>query len=358
MQTLPFEAAPTPQAPALTAASRIGFIDIAKAIGIVLVVVAHAPCAPTGVMTLIYSVHMPLFFFISGYLFTAERAAAPWPDTVRRAARSLLVPYLFFFGLSLLYWLATRNIGARTGKFSDLHASDALQGLATGLSADLFVNVTLWFFPCLFLCQVLYAWGRQLAGAGALLLGLSALAAVLLATTLPWSVRLPLGLDVVWMALVFYAAGHWLRMIGWPGRSAARASAARVVALLSWAVLWLLSVQVQGRVDLAAARFGAFPVLYLPCALAGIAVVVCVARLVSPSPAWRWLAENSLVIFPLHPLMINFLSGLLQMSGSRTLLEGNPPIWWALSSLWGLLASLPVALLLRRHAPGLLGLRS
>ncbi len=49
---------------------RIEWIDVLKGIGIILVILGH-----THVLfrTYIFSFHMPLFFFISGYLFTIDR---------------------------------------------------------------------------------------------------------------------------------------------------------------------------------------------------------------------------------------------------------------------------------------------
>lgn len=333
------------------AASRIAFIDTAKAVGIVLVVAGHVPEAPPLIVTLIYSFHMPLFFFISGYLLTPQRVAAHWGVLLRRGLRSLMVPYLFFFLLSFAYWMATRNLGARAQKFAGVDAADAWYGLFTGLSQDLFVNPTLWFFPCLFLCQLIYAAARRRLSDAAALAAFTGLA-VLLLWAAPWNSRLPWGLGIVWIALPFYAAGHCLRWRGWAG------GALGPWASQLWALPWLLLALFQGREDLARASFGPVPLLYLPCALAGIACLVQAARLITPGPALRWLADNSLVIFPLHPLLINFFSGLAQMVVGRELMERNALAWWLVAVLCGLLACVPAAALLRRYVPGLLGLRT
>lgn len=342
--------------PAARARPRIDFIDAAKAIGIVLVVIGHTAAAPVGVTTLIYSFHMPLFFFISGYLQVAERFDAPLRDTFRRATRSLLVPYLFFFTLSLGYWMATRDLGGRSAKFAGIDAGDALLGLATGVSYDLFVNVTLWFFPCMFMCQVLYAALRRRVAAGVLLVALGSLAAVILAVSPPWEARWPWGLDIVWIAIVFYAAGHWLRVSGRLGRRASAAGVRTLAVAGVSAACWLALVRVQGRVDLAQANFGAHPLLYLPCAMFGVAFVVAIARLCTPTRLLRWLADNSVAIFPLHPLFINFASGVAQLSGQKALADQHGLSWCAIATVWGIAASIPAAMLLKRHLPIVLGL--
>jgi len=367
MQSLPLDAVAAPSAAPARAAGRLDAIDVAKAIGIVVVVAGHAPGAPAALLAPIYSVHMPLFFFLSGCVLGAARAAEPWRRTVQRAARTLLVPYLFFFLLSFGYWMLTRHLGARAAKFAGIDAADAWVGFATGLSADLFVNITLWFLPCMFVCQLLHAAARQVLGPRAVLLLAIGVAAVLLAFTQPWPTRWPWGLDIAWIALPFYAAGHWLRVgAAWPGRTAHQASRrapATCVALalgitLGAAWVWLALVNAQGRVDLAHADFGPHPLLYLPCAAAGITLVMMAAQHCPSNPVLRWLAGNTLVIFALHPLLINAASGALQMSGREALPAEHATLWWLASTAWGVVACVPIAALLRRHARSVLGLQT
>lgn len=47
---------------------RIDWLDVGKGLGMVLVILAHSNI-PTIVRAEIYAFHMPLFFFLSGYLF-------------------------------------------------------------------------------------------------------------------------------------------------------------------------------------------------------------------------------------------------------------------------------------------------
>ena len=52
---------------------RSEVIDLCKAWGMILVVWGHSAGIPVVLSTLIYSFHMPLFFFISGYLLKTSR---------------------------------------------------------------------------------------------------------------------------------------------------------------------------------------------------------------------------------------------------------------------------------------------
>ena len=53
---------------------RIHWIDIAKGIAIMLVVIGHVPDAFDAPFyrVAIYTFHMPLFFFLSGYVFSEK----------------------------------------------------------------------------------------------------------------------------------------------------------------------------------------------------------------------------------------------------------------------------------------------
>ena len=80
--------------------ARIELIDIAKAITIVLVILSHT----TGNLEtpmyrrLIYSFHMPLFFFLAGMSIKpkALKSFREWRIFIRKNALALVVPYLIF----------------------------------------------------------------------------------------------------------------------------------------------------------------------------------------------------------------------------------------------------------------------
>ena len=79
--------------------NRIVYIDIAKAICIILVVIGHY-CPPghpawwRSVCDFIYSFHMPLFMFASGFVYIAtKRAGENYRDFIIKKVKRLMVPY-------------------------------------------------------------------------------------------------------------------------------------------------------------------------------------------------------------------------------------------------------------------------
>lgn len=90
---------------------RLVYIDILKGIAIILVVMGHMFVPYTDYLQspinqMIYSVHMPLFIFLSGLVFHLSQSKKATRTTIIKRALSLLLP---FFCFSAVYCFA-KNI--------------------------------------------------------------------------------------------------------------------------------------------------------------------------------------------------------------------------------------------------------
>lgn len=122
-------------------AKRIGYVDIAKGLGIVLVVMGHNDFALISPLAhkLIYSFHMPMFFFMSGMFFNPDMPF--WTFICRRFDR-VLRPFLFT--LLLIYFMSI--------SFSKMGILVATRRLLKALYGNgHYIDwVQLWFLPHLF----------------------------------------------------------------------------------------------------------------------------------------------------------------------------------------------------------------
>lgn len=84
----------------IRAHERYDYIDYFRAIGIVLMVLAHIPLNDSFVHY-VHGFHMPLFFVISGFLFKAGGGTAH----LKRTAKKLLIPYFSFAVVAYILWL-------------------------------------------------------------------------------------------------------------------------------------------------------------------------------------------------------------------------------------------------------------
>ena len=91
-----------------TSANRYEYIDIAKGIGILLVVWAHILLVG-WTHRFIYAFHMPLFFFISGYLFKSDKYNS-FKDFFKKRFKRLIIPYLIYSVFTWTIWAIFRYI--------------------------------------------------------------------------------------------------------------------------------------------------------------------------------------------------------------------------------------------------------
>jgi fucose 4-O-acetylase-like acetyltransferase len=126
---------------------RIEYLDIARGIGILLVVLGHNDFGAVSPFfhQVIYSFHIPLFFFLSGYFINT---ALPFFDYFKKRFHSVLKPYLFTIFLIYFASVSFEKMGFQTAVGRIIKS---LYG--TGYYIDW---VALWFLPHLFVVS-LYA---------------------------------------------------------------------------------------------------------------------------------------------------------------------------------------------------------
>jgi acyltransferase len=340
--------------------TRVVWIDRAKAVGILLVVVGHVAALPREITDYIYRFHMPLFFMLAGAVASPGRLAEGFRPWVVRQARGLVVPYLFFWAISAGWWLVIRNIGEKAAESAGVPLRAPLDAFFLGTGESLFINPPLWFFPALFVAAVAFwpVWkltrGRPLMLAvsfvvwwvsGSLMPTSPAWARVWNADLLPWT-------------CAAYTMGHLARLMvnGWSRRMdgfGKRLSALTLLALVvAVAGVYLPVWDWNGR------EFGPIPGLSL---IASLTMAGAFCYLLGRLPgAWSggWLARETLFIFPLHGLVFSVLTGAISMGlGVRNWSEngGWPAV--AVYALAGTCGSLVAGMILKRIMPFLFGVR-
>jgi acyltransferase len=337
---------------------RIAWIDNARAAGIVLIVLGHAPALPEGVREFLYRFHIPLFFFLAGAVVKPARFAAGFGRWTARQARLLLVPYVFFWALSTAWWFTIRNLGEKAAETGHLAWWRPAHGLLVGTGEALFVNPPLWFFPSLFVTATA-AWGVWwLTRWGSIRLRLAVAAVGMVVLVLPF-----LGLPALWWnldllpwTLFFYllgaARGRLIEVLAGRRRPLAQWAAPLVFLLVAW------KVRKWSPFDLNAREFGRWPWLAFGSATVLVVAFSTALGLAGSRPWLVPLSRNTIVIFPLHGLCFSVFTGLLSLS-PVTASWGRTGGWPAAVAFTAgaIIACLVVSPWLHRWAPWTLGHR-
>lgn len=149
-------------AQAASAAARNSGIDLLRVIGICAVVYGHVVTTETTAQW-IYSWHVPLFFFLSGYFWKRGR---PLSAELRVRGRSLLLPYAFWLSTGLIL-LGAMGLLSLDGLLAILRGGATAKGI---FAAFWFVTALFW---AIMLARVLeplpraVAWGVAVAGVAA-----------------------------------------------------------------------------------------------------------------------------------------------------------------------------------------------
>lgn len=130
---------------ALGRVGRIKSIDIAKAIGIFLIVLGHT-LTFGNFRKFIYAFHVPLFFFLSGICFSKK-------DNItffKRKLKSLYLPYIIMSLISILIYIFWGKYLGESFDFSILNNFFGMIYSNPNLN-NMQWNQPLWFLPCLFI---------------------------------------------------------------------------------------------------------------------------------------------------------------------------------------------------------------
>ncbi len=122
---------------------RIEYIDLFRAFGIILMIMGHIGFGEIF-DKFIHGFHMPMFFYISGFLYT-KKTNITFKIYIVKKIKTLLVPYLFFGSIHYFIWL-TYN------QFSFV----PLKHLLWNNSVNLPIAGALWFLTALFFTYCIY----------------------------------------------------------------------------------------------------------------------------------------------------------------------------------------------------------
>lgn len=186
---------------------RHNWIDVAKGIGIILVVFAHVNFTP-AILDTIYSFHMPLFFVISGMLYNRGKYVS-FSQFLKRKVQTLICPYILFYMLVLAYTQVYKLLLAGVFDWENLLENFVQMFLSQG--SGKVVSAPLWFVLCLFAVEIIFYFVSMLNNKAVICV----VACLVVAgwgfetyVVSKYMVLLPWSIDSALFALGFYTIGN------------------------------------------------------------------------------------------------------------------------------------------------------
>lgn len=284
---------------------RLDYIDTAKAVAIMLVIIGHTPLYEP-LQKWVYVFHVPLFFFISGYLFSFRRNPN-FKDFVKKRFKQIALPYVVVNLLTWSFWAVVARRYSVGSDYSGIPLWKPLEAAFLGYGMSMIHCTAMWFVGCLLVIEILYyLLFRNRSGKMRFVL-------VLEVFTIGWinscwnGDRLPFFAGQALMGLCFYAVGNEMRQMKLAFDNGA-------VALLSL-VVTILAAAFNERVD-SCANFYGNVVMYLVGGLAGVYATLYACRTVDAIVVRvrdfiRFVANDTLLICGFHLVAMSCVKGIM-----------------------------------------------
>ena len=289
---------------------RYDFLDVAKAIGIYLVIIGHLVMFNWKTFRFIFAFHMPLFFIIAGFIHGGKEQLR-FGVFIKKQIKYYLLPLMVVFLIGVLQCLIIPVDGHN---IHTLFSVDTITDLYEGHFRFSFFGSS-WFLLCMFWAQLMF-YGMLKLPVGKRMY-INVLVWVILVALAVYSLdifhfiptyhRIPFKLDSAFMATVFMGVGYLLSMIYRRVRFAERKWVIRktvgvILIIIGAPAVYYISCKGNTYVNLCGAIY-ARPLRYLAGSVLGSLMVIGAGIAFEEVGILRYIGRNTLIIFLSHDLV-------------------------------------------------------
>ncbi len=187
---------------------RVEWVDVAKGMAIILMVLGHCVNIESRLRPVIFSFHMPFFIMISGYFYKKTSLRT----FLKKQYKGLFIPYVLTVIAMYIFKILLQELDLRraifTGFFTVLAGVNYTKLIQFPFAEGIGV---LWFLPMIFCVRIIFYGLEYFIGEKYFMLGIATIA---LASCGYWlglrGYWLPFSLDVALYGVSFYYVGYIL----------------------------------------------------------------------------------------------------------------------------------------------------
>lgn len=274
--------------------ARIEWIDIAKAIAIILMIVGHTFPYGAYVRNVIFSFHMPLFLILSGYTF---RFSNSWKEIGKKTGndfRQLILPVFLIMIIGTIYNLLKN--GCTCAYFLDITRRNIDELIwASGINVHSAPALGApWFLISLFWARLtMRVIGIKLPHDYAILTGLGCGSVAILAGT---HLELPQNYDVTLMAIMFMTIGILAR------EHAEKVRQYKIPLFIVSLLIWLTCLNKGIYIELASRSYpyGMISVIEAVCGSFVCCIFARICTFCKHKKLMNLLGRNTIILLEIH----------------------------------------------------------
>lgn len=291
---------------------RIEFIDLAKGICIIMVVMGH--CGSPLVIPGWEIVRMPLYFILSGLFF---KDYGSWRNLLVQKTNKILIPFLFFYLLGYVGYYSIQMLAPQ-------YLITEANGIWDMFDNRQFFNGPIWFLLCLFWCNIIFCtislWIKN---------DMLRIILVCILGTIGWylgNVRhifVPLFMDVALTALPFFAFGYYLKRtpILYPNKYD---KYNLLIALLFWGIAFILTQTTHFRLSLHYNIIEGWSTYLI--SITSVISILFLCKIFKRIPVISYCGRYSIIILCLHHLVYRPIKLIINQTGIHCIEGGGTAI--------------------------------
>lgn len=286
--------------------NRIEWVDFAKGIAILLVIIGHSVSGGffgNLARGLIFSFHMPLFFLLSSLTSKWSSTTQEWIKRLKKSCIHLLIPVLATYAFLIIVSIIKDpslmlNLSFWKGRVFTLILASGVQTEFAGMTVSALGMP--WFLFVLLIGRAIFDYLHLILQKGQLLIisMLLGIAGILLGQFQ----YLPFSFDLALAVLPFFFVGYWLQIFNLDYHVIRR--------MILFGGLWLLSlyftwpnIYIRTYLELAIRRYPLFPLCYLSavfgCLFSIYFSIICCKLKYIKKPL-LFFGKNSLYMYLVH----------------------------------------------------------
>lgn len=282
---------------------RVHYIDLMKGLGILLVILGHMQqLISPRILFVIYTFHIPLFYFISGTLYQEKYNDLKRIDYTKKIGKSLLYPYLTLFIANMLFGLL----------------KDGMSKLPKYLLSFMYSNYifdsnyvgAIWFLGSLFVVEILFFFihnSKHKKKAIFIMIIIGVLTKIIVTV---YGYRFPFWIDISIYGLLFYYIGYRIK------NKKIKIQHIFISILLYIGSIYLNvnffdNLMLKGHFDLLYLKIGC-SILYILSAMSAIIIVLFICKKIGKCLLIEEFGRNSLVMMGTHIIILQISTKIIE----------------------------------------------